>query len=480
MKRLVLSLFVLATCVFCFSQIPPALAPAYDASVQAVSASSKIDEKAWQGFRFRDCPVLIYDSASRAALAVNVPSAFQGFTATSQPSIFYGQIPQNEIIGPGIRPFGPKLMVWIDIRELTKSYTPAFVIVEEAFKIFEAYRGFNDKGTFVPGAYPVLNVENNTMSRFENSLLIKAVTSPKEEMRPYLSAFNSAREKRQALLPKEISESEESRELVDGSAAYAAYLSLSEEQQRGYVQEVLIRLGNYNKGGEGAEKRFKDTGFAQCYLFGVLQYDFRTTIEKYSKDSLKSALKAVIVNIKPADGSFFGFDAAMAEEAAATKIEEDRRTAILAQIQKAEGLVVYVKIGDFLASTNGKIPWSNRYEPQGIIHLSAEKIIYEKYFKLECKELFNFASSRPIFVEAKKSLTVGFSAGDIQLMMLTVDGNRMEFAKDSPPVTGAFEAKGPQWEMKISKATLTWDYTTRTLTIEPVYDPNPPAPAPVA
>jgi hypothetical protein len=471
MKRLA---FVLLTLFFgcaAFAQVPPVLAPGYDASVQALASSAKIDEKAWQGFHFKEFPVLIYDPVSRTALAVNVTSPPQGFTATSQPTMFYGPFPATEALGSGIRPFGPKLMSWIDVRDLSKSYAPSFLIIEEAFKIFEAYRGFNDKGTFAPGAYPVLDPENNAQARLENNLLIKCMTTPKESMRPFLSAFSAIKEKRQALLPKEIAETEESRELIDGAASYAAYISLSEDQQKGYIQEVMKRLGDYNKGGAGAEKRFKDTGFAQCYLFSILQYDFRTTVEKYSKDSLKNALKAVIANVAPGDASFFDMAAARAEEAASVKVEEDRRAAILAQIQKAEGLVVFVKIDQLLALTNGKVAWSNRYEPQGMTYLKTDKIIFEKYFKFEGKDLFTFVSSRPIFVEVKKSLTIGFTAADISLMILTIDGNKLEFAKDSPPVTGAFEAKGPQWEMKSSKATLTWDYLTRTLTVEPVYQP---------
>ncbi len=100
MKKLVLSLISLSVCVFCFSQVPPALQPAYDAAVQAMAAAPKIDEKAWQGFRFREYPVLIYDAATRSALAVNVnhpPAA--GFTATSNPMIFQGSIPANEAWG---------------------------------------------------------------------------------------------------------------------------------------------------------------------------------------------------------------------------------------------------------------------------------------------------------------------------------------------------------------------------------------------
>ncbi len=107
---------------------------------------------------------------------------------------------------------------------------------------------------------------------------------------------------------------------------------------------MVNRLGALNKGGEGADKRFKETGFAQCYLFGLIQYDFKSTVDKYSKDSLKPALKAVIANIQPADTSFFSLETARAEEAAAAKAEEDKKAAVLGSIQKASGLVILVNL----------------------------------------------------------------------------------------------------------------------------------------
>ncbi len=491
MKKLVLSLISLSVCVFCLSQVPPALQPAYDAAVQAMAAAPKIDEKVWQGFRFKEYPVLIYDAATRTALAVNVnhPPA-EGFSATSNPMIFQGSIPAGDTLGNGIRPFGQKLMAWVEVKELSKTSPPSFVVIEEAFKIFEAYRGFNDRGVFSPGAYPVLNAENNALARLENEILLKALTSPKEQARGYLSAFSAAKEKRQALLPKEIADSEESRELIDGAAAYAAYLSLTTEQQGAYLQEVVIKLGAFNKGGESADKRFRETGFAQCYLFGLLQYDFKSTVDKYSKDSLKPALKAVIANIQPADISFFSLETARAEEAAATKAEEDKKAAVLNNIQKASGLVILVKLENFLAQSNGKLKWSEKVDPASVTYFGKDKV-FGKLYKLTGGDYFKFFAFRPVLF-SNKTLTMGLGVEEFQMdnYFITLDGAAPTFEKDAPPVTGLFESRGPNWDIKILKAVVQWDYTTRTLTIEPVYDeatalappppPPPPPPAPAA
>lgn len=491
MKKLVLSLVSLLISAFCFAQVPPALQPGYDAAVQAMAAAPKIDEKAWQGFRLKEYPVLIYDTATRTALAVNVvnpPAA--GFTATPSYNIFQGSIPAGEVMSNGIRPFGQKLMAWVDIKDVTKKSSPSSAVVEEAFKIFEAYRGFNDRGIFMPGAYPVLNSENNAMARLENEILIKAITSPKEQVRTYLSAFAAAREKRQALLPKEVAESEESRELVDGAAAYAAYLSMTTDQQGAYLQETVNKLGVFNKGGEGADKRFRETGFAQCYLFGLLQYDFKSTVDKYSKDSLKPALKAVITNIQPADVSFFNLETARAEEAAATKAEEDKKAAVLSNIQKASGLVIFVKLENFLAQSNGKLKWSEKVDPASVTYFGKDKV-FDKLYKLTGGDYFKFFAYRPVFF-SNKTLTMGLGVEEFQMdnYFITLDGAAPTFQKDAPPVTGLFESRGPNWDIKILKATVQWDYTTRTLTIEPVYDeatalappppPPPPPPAPAA
>jgi len=488
MKRFVLSLLPLAFCVVCFSQLPPALQQGYDASVQAVAAAPKIDDKAWQGFRFKEYPVLIYDSSTRAALAVNVTNAPAGFTATAQPGIFYGSIPQSEQLGSGPRPFGQKLMAWVEARDIAKGYVPSFVVVEEAFRLFEAYHGLNDKGYFNPGSYPVLNAENNAMARMENEILAKALASPKEQARAYLAAFGAAKDKRQALLPKEITEVEDSRELIDGSAAYAAFLSLGAELQSGYLQEVINRLNALNRGGEGAEKRFRDTGFAQCYLFGLLQYDFKSTVDKYSKDSLKSALKAVTGTVQPADVSFFNLETARAEEIAAAKAEEDKRAAVLNGIQKATGLVFLVKLENFLGQSNGKLRWSEKYDPSAVSTYGKDKV-FDKLYKLQGGEYFKFFAFRPVFY-SNKTVTMGLNAEEFQQgnYFITVDGLAPTFEKNAPPVTGSFESRGPTWDIKILRATLTWDYTMRTLTIEPVYDeatalappPPPPPPPPAA
>ena len=468
MKKVLISLFLGFVVFACFSQVPQELSKSYDAGIKALSSSSQLDDKLWLGFRIKEYPIVIYETKGRNALALNFNPPPSNFTKIEGSVISYGKIVESEPLYQGVRPYENRLASFIDSKELNSF--PSAKIVESAFKVFEAYRGFNDKGVFNKGVYPVLNVENNVYSRCENECLIKAVSSETQEIKPLLSAFLSFREKRQLLLPKEISEVENSRELIDGLASFAGYFSLNDQEKKNYLSETVSRLQIYNKGGEKAEERFKDTGFVIIYLLDRMKFDFRGALEKSSRDSILPVLKFYTEGVSKDTSSFINIDTIRSEETAKVKEIEGQRSELLSSIQNADGVVIVVKIDEIVEKTKTKFNWSNRYEPDGIIYFSPSKMIFTKYFKLSGSPFFNFASSRPIVVELKNSLTVGFKKDEIPF--ITLDGKGIELAKDSPPITGKVDAKGAHFEMTIEKATLIWDYTKRTLTVEPIYQTN--------
>lgn len=467
MFKLKVALFFVIFSLSIFSQMPDVLSRAYNASKQAFSLSSAVDDKVWLGFRFKEYPIIIFESKERNAIAINFNPLPPNFRRIENTPISYGKIPLSEPLASGLRAFNNRLVAFIDEKSLN-AY-PSARIIEEAFKLFEAYRGFNDLGTFLPGTYPFLNAENNAMARCENLSLVKAMTSEVQEIKPLLSFFYSIRIKRTSVIPKEIADIENSREIIDGLASYAGFCSLNEASKRTYLDDVIKRLSNYNKAGEGADKRFKDTGFALIYLFEKLKFDYKGAIEKSPKNSLMAVLKPYVEGVTPKDtSSFINFEEIKSSELANAERKKAQLNQTLSYIKMAEGLVLTIKVDDVLKNTEGKLKWANWYEPEGLTYIEQDKILFSKYFKLSAGDFFSFASSRPILVEVRKTLTAGFAKEEIPF--ITVDGKRTEFAKDSPSVTGLVEIKGVHLEFKTTKAKATWDYTTRTLTIEPIYE----------
>lgn len=459
--------FLLLSSFSFFAQVPDVLSRAYKASLEASSLSSTIDDKIWAGFRFKEYPIIIFESRERNAIAINFNPPPSNFKQVENSAISYGKIPTSEPLASGLRAFSNRLVAFIDEKNLN-SY-PSARIIEEAFKLFEAYRGFNDQGSFLPGAYPFLNAENNALARCENLCLLKAISSEPQDVKPLLSSFYSFRTKRESLIPKEIAEVENSRELVDGLASYAAFSSLPDESKKTYLNELMNKLSEYNKGGNNADKRFKDTGFAIIYLFNKLKFDYKGAIEKSPKNSLMAVLKPYIEGVAPKDtSSFINLEEIKSAEAQSANQKAAQIAQTLSAIQKAEGLVLVIKIDDVLKSTEGKLNWSNWFEPEGLTYIEQDKIIFTRYFKLSANTFFSFASSRAVYVEVRKAITAGFAKDEIPF--ITIDGKGAEFAKDSPPATGPIEIKGAHFEFKAAKAKATWDYTTRTLTVEPIYE----------
>ncbi|MCX7829482.1 MAG: hypothetical protein N2445_00265, partial [Acidobacteria bacterium] len=270
-KILTFSLFVALLVSFLpiFAQIPDSLSQAYLAALEASRNASQIDDKVWLGFRFKEYPIIIYESKDRNAIAINFNPPPATFTPFENTNIYYGKISPSEPLSSGLRAFSNRLVAFIDNKTLNSH--PSAKIVEEAFKLFEAYRGFNDQGVFVQGTYPFLNADNNAFARCENLCLIKALSSEPQDIKPFLASFYSFRTKRESIVPKDILDVENSRELVDGLASYAGFFSLPEETKKSYLSDVMGRLAEYNKGGSDADKRFKDTGFAIIYLFNKLK-----------------------------------------------------------------------------------------------------------------------------------------------------------------------------------------------------------------
>jgi len=467
--KISLAVFLFLSSFSIFAQAPDVLSRAYAASIEASSLSSAVDDKIWLGFRFKEYPIIIFESKERNAIAINFNPPPANFKQVENTAISYGKIPPSEPLSGGLRAFNNRLVSFIDEKNLN-SY-PSARIIEEAFKLFEAYRGFNDQGSFLPGAYPFLNAENNALARCENLCLVKAMTSEVQDIKPLLSSFYLFRSKRLPLVPKEISDVENSRELIDGLASYAGFSALNEESKRAYLTDVMQRLSEYNKGGNNADKRFKDTGFAIIYLFEKLKFDYKGAVEKSPKNSLMAVLKPYIEGVAPKDtSSFINLEEIKSAELASATEKKNQIEQTLSSIKKAEGLVLAVKIDDVLKNTEGKLNWANWYEPEGLTYIEPDKIIFSRYFKFSSGEFFSFASSRPIYVEVRKNLTAGFAKDEIPF--ITIDGKGVEFSKDSPPVTGLVEIKGAHFEFKASKAKASWDYTTRTLTIEPIYE-NP-------
>lgn len=449
------------------SKIPQNFIPAYNSVIEILSSLDKVDDKLWNGYRFREYPLVVYDSKERDALLINFSNPPQNFVALDDKNNFYGKISSSEALIPGPGPFHNRLVNFVDIKTLNQS--PKRILIEESFKLFLAYRGFKDLGTFVPGSYPILNAENNYLSRCENLILLKAMYSDPVEIKPLLSTFCSIRTKREAIVPKDILEIENSNELIDGLSSYMGYLVLDEKEKSEFLSNLTKKLEENNKGGFNAEKRFKDSGFALLYLLERLKYDYRNAIDKSSKGSLVEILKPYVANTTPKDiATLLDIEKIREEEINLAKEKENIINATLEKIEKAEGLVIFIKIDDYLQKTEQKYRWVNLFEQEEITYLNTSKIIFKRYFKLSQGENFYFASSRPILVEVRKSITIGFGKDEIPFIL--VDGKGASFEKDSPPVIASLEIKGIHFEAKIKKAKASWDYTTRRLTIEPILE----------
>ena len=103
--------------------------------------------------------------------------------------------------------------------------------------------------------------------------------------------------------------------------------------------------------------------------------------------------------------------------------EEDKKAEVLGSIQKASGLVILVKLENFLAQSNSKLKWSEKVDPASVTYFGKDKV-FDKLYKLTGGDYFKFFAFRPVFF-SNKTLTMGLGVEEFQMdnYFITLDAD---------------------------------------------------------
>jgi hypothetical protein len=330
-----------------------------------------------------------------------------------------------------------------------------------AFKVFEAYRGFAQPVIPQDAAYPMLDAEAAALLRAEGRVLAKALSSDNAQVPPLIAAFLSLRAQRLARLQNGLRDYEWTKEMADGLAAYAGYQARYGSDPSGARADLFKALQELTKDGIDAEgPRFSATGCAIALLLDQTDPQWKVEFEKGARDSLQPILAKAAGQSAPADLAFAGLDGLRREEQAAVDAIRAEQQAKLDGILKADGLVLVLNLGTALAKPD--IKWKNRYVPNGIMKLEGSREIRTNYYNLTGAGVLDFASSRPILIETRKSITAGFAADEKPYM--TLNGKPLNL-DPGQIVDGDFELRGNHLTLRVNDAHLT--YLPKTLTVEP-------------
>jgi hypothetical protein len=457
------------------AQIPAPLAPAAAAVQEAVRDAPSVDESVWSGFSLARTALFVYDAASKQGLLFNVEPLPQGFAPAgpAYPKAGFGQIPPDVQCAPGAEPLAGRMAAWIPASDLAPDAgrgAARAVIYQNAFLVFESFRGFQQTDPRQAGAeYPYLDSNGTALARAEGRLLERALDAGSSQLPGLLAAFRSLRQQRLAGLPEALRRYEWAAEAQNGLAVYAGYIARSKVDPQGAraaLVQGLEEIGAKEIGPTGG--RFGATGCALALCLDKVLGTWKQEFEKTDRNSLEPLLAAAAGQTPPADIAFVGLDALRQEEAAAVaKIRAEQQSQLDA-ILKADGLVVVLNLESILAQSG--IKWSNRYVPNGVLRLEGDKEIRTHYYSLTGPGVLEFASSRPILIETRKSITAGFSAS--QMPYMTLDGKPLALTAGEL-LTGELEIRGDHLTLKVQRARVA--FMPKVLTVTPLQVGGSPA-----
>lgn len=445
--------------------VPPKLAKAVP-EVQAADRGTAQDPAIWPGFSFPQTALLVFDPASRQALLFHVDPLPADFPPADPalPAVGLGSLPEGQAPREGTAPAAGRLCAWISADRLPAEGggDATEILYAGAFKVFEAFRGFPQAPAVPEADFPFLDAEMNALSRAEGALLARCLSAPPAEIRGYLSAFLALRQRRQSRLPEALRAYEWGREVEDGLAAYAGHVARARSDAEGARSALLKSLGEWGRKGAGlGGERLAATGCALALTLDRLGGDWKAAFEKTPRTSLEPVLAGAAANAQPADLTFLDLPGLLREEGEAAASARAEREAKVKAIREAAGLVVEVNVEKALASPG--VRWSNRYAPNGVLRLEGNGEIREKYYNLVGEGVLDLASSRPLLIETRKSLTVGFAADEIPYIAL--DGKPLVLSAGETR-EGAVEVRGNHFVLKVNRARLR--YAPKVLTLEPL------------
>lgn len=443
--------------------VPQNLAKAVP-QVQSADLGASRDAAIWPGFSFTQTALLVFDPDNRKALLFHVDPLPPDFPPVdpSQSAVGLGSLPEGQSPREGTAPAAGRLCAWISAARLSAEGGGAAVEVlyAGAFKVFEAFRGFPQAPVVSEGDFPFLDAEQNALARAEGALLFHGLSAAPAEIRAYLSAFLELRRQRQSRLPKALRTYEWGREVEDGLAAYAGYLARARSDAEGARSALLEALGERDFLETGPKgQRLAATGCALALILDRLGMDWKAAFEKTSRTSLEPVLAQAAAGTQAADLAFLDLPRLLREEGEAVAAAKAVRQAKIKAIREASGLVVEVDVEKVLASPG--IRWSNRYAPNGVLRLEKNGEIRERYYNLVGDGLLDLASSRPLLIETRKSLTVGFAADEIPYIAL--DGKPLVLTAGETR-EGNVEVRGNHFVLKVTRARLR--YVPKVLTLE--------------
>lgn len=443
-------------CTASFADVPAALQQAVPLMKSADQRAQVVDKAIWQNFNFQDVPVFVFDQATRSGLLFHVsplPGRFTPMDAEN-PGIGIGPLPEGQKPTEGVGPIGERLGAWIDAKSLPADTGPGAMelVYGRAFKVFEAYRGFPQPAMPEGLYFPDLDAHNNALSRAEDDLLIHMLSAQRDELPSLIAAFLSLRHRRQAGLPEGLRPYEWALEATNGLAAYAGYQARSSQDPSGARQDLISSLRACGKDGKGVTgERFAYTGCALALVLDASGTAWKKEFEQTDRKSLEPVLIKAAGGAPIANLSFLDMDSLLKEEAQRVAAIRAQQQDAIAKITGAPGLVVELDLETAL--TVPGVQWSNKYVPSGVTDINRTTQIRDSYYSLTGKGLLEFASSRPILIEIRKSITAGF--GKDEMPYITLDGKKIDL-KSGERVTGEVEIKGVHYSLKVSNADLVY------------------------
>ena len=455
------------------AEVPGALQKDVPLMKTADQRAQQVDKAIWQNFTFQDVPVFIFDSATNDGLLFHVsplPAGFNPLGADS-PGVGVGSIAGGQKPVEGVGPIAERLGAWISTQSLPVASEPRSIeiIYRRAFRVFEAYRGFPQPAMPEGVYFSDLDAQNDALSRAEDMLLVHMLSAQRSALPSLIGAFLSLRNSRQSGIPAALRPYEWAAETTNGLAEYAGYMARSGSDPDGARQDLIHSLETFGKEGRGVTgERFTYTGCALALVLDTVGVDWKTEFEQTDKSSLEPVLVKVAGSAPIANLSFLDLDGIVKEESVRVAAIKARQQAEMDEITKAPGLVVELDLSSAL--TVPGIDWSNKYVPTGVTDISRTTQIRDNYYSLTGAGMLQFASSRPVLIKIRESITSGFAKDEIPY--ITLDGRKLEL-RAGQAVTGELEIKGVHYSLKVKKARL--EYQPGLLKVSPMAPGTPVA-----
>ncbi len=467
--RIMKSCFTIMALAFVFSvygEIPQEFQGVVPSVKNADAVAASVDASIWPGLNFKEVSLFVYRAKERDGLLFHTTVLPPGFTkVTEGDTVFgYGAFPASTRACECVQALGNQLVGWIPLGRFKGLSEPRQIqlLYTGAFKVFEAYRGFGQSVYPGQAVIPKLDAENNALVRAEDAILIRMLSAPKGQIPSLAAAFLKLRGDRQAKLPLQVANYEWVKEVNGGLAAYAGYVARSKGDAVDTRRELLAGLNNAGRGGKGVwNARLDLSGCSIALALDRLGLPWKKDFERTKRKSLKPLLVKTAGSAEPADLAFINIGNLRKEEAEAIVRIKENRAAKIKEVTGVNGLVVVLNLSNALRMPGVK--WSNRYVPNGVTEVGGEREVRESYYSLNGRGVLEFASSRPILIETRKSITAGF--GEKQTPIITLNGKGLTL-KAGQSLIGKLVITGNHFSLKVGNAKVL--FANKVLTVTPL------------